>query len=210
MLKKFVCFCTHLHFHVGVYIYILFCIFALTDLTTFIKLLEQPNYTTVVKTLNAGINLDDDDDLVEGVFFKPQQQEQQQRQHQQSESSKKHPSNKQSQESTTDDEDMNVDVENKKETVKIKDNENKNYEDLQNQEHSQASSAAMRGNRAGGLTKEAVEEQQRQHNTKRQQDKNLNIGYCHLTKALERDFNKTVFLWPCPHMKVSTIFNYNK
>ncbi|XP_065363911.1 uncharacterized protein LOC135957121 [Calliphora vicina] len=165
------------------------------DLTTFIKLLEQPNYKTVVKTLNAGINLDDDDDLVEGVFFKPQQQ-------QHTEPRKNYPSNKQSQEHTTDDEDIDVDVdENEKEKVKIKDNENKNYEDLQNQKHSQASSASMRGHRAGGLTKEAVEEQQQ-----RQQDKNLNIGYCHLTKALERDFNKTVFLWPCPHMKESSNF----
>ncbi|XP_037809877.1 uncharacterized protein LOC119602434 isoform X1 [Lucilia sericata] len=176
------------------------------DLTTFIKLLEQPNYTTLVKTLNAGINLDDDnDDLVEGAFFKPQQH---QRNHQPTEPHKNQPSNKESQENQTKDEDMNM-VENKNEKVKLKDNENKNYEDLQNQKHSQATASAsasaaasssMARNEAGGLTKESIEEEQQQ------QDKHLNIGYCHLTKALERDFNKTVFLWPCPHMKESSNF----
>lgn len=70
-----------------------------TDLSGFIKLLELPKYTSVVKTLNAGINVDtdnvnyngdgvgaddagDDDDVRRGVdpTKEPRQQQQQQSQ----------------------------------------------------------------------------------------------------------------------------------
>lgn len=199
-----------------------FFLYIKTDITTFIRLLEQPNYTTVVKTLNAGINLDDDD-LVEGVFLKPQQQQQQKQQPSTSSSSTSSAisSTKMSKQQSSNENDKDVYRVKEKaaaettpdinEKVKIKNKEYKNYVDLQNQKHSQVSSASASTLRAEDdvlITKDSstfAEEK-----LQKQQDKNLNIGYCHLTKALERDFNKTVLLWPCPQMKVSTLLNMKK
>uniref|UniRef100_A0A1A9VGW1 Uncharacterized protein n=1 Tax=Glossina austeni TaxID=7395 RepID=A0A1A9VGW1_GLOAU len=45
--------------------------------------------------------------------------------------------------------------------------------------------------------------QQQQKSQQQQQQRSSNIGYCRLGKELARDFNKTVLLWPCPHIKVS-------
>lgn len=34
------------------------------------------------------------------------------------------------------------------------------------------------------------------------------FGYCEMSQKLETAFNKTVIFWPCPKMKVSTIFSF--
>uniref|UniRef100_A0A1A9ZA99 Uncharacterized protein n=1 Tax=Glossina pallidipes TaxID=7398 RepID=A0A1A9ZA99_GLOPL len=46
-------------------------------------------------------------------------------------------------------------------------------------------------------------QQQQKLQQQQQQQRSSNIGYCRLGKELARDFNKTVLLWPCPHIKVS-------
>ncbi|XP_037942927.1 ras-interacting protein RIP3-like [Teleopsis dalmanni] len=99
------------------------------DLSGFIKLLAQPKYTTVVKTLNADINMYDD--LFEGVSSLSELHEEQ--------------LSKLRQTSTT-----------------------------------QTTTAMPTTNTA------AV------------------VGYCHLAEELSRDFNKSVILWPCLKMKVSS------
>uniref|UniRef100_A0A1I8PTX7 Guanylate cyclase n=1 Tax=Stomoxys calcitrans TaxID=35570 RepID=A0A1I8PTX7_STOCA len=166
------------------------------DLTTFIKLLEQPNYTTVVKTLNTGINLDyddddddddnGDDDLHEGVSPKPQQPLNRHGEtaaaHSKANGSEpkgKGPAktangNKKDASANENDGDGDADVD---------DNVRKGYEDLSNGKKEQSQPRRMK-----------------------QGQKSLNIGYCHLAQALQRDFNKTVLLWPCPHMKESSNF----
>ncbi|XP_075146440.1 uncharacterized protein LOC142220913 [Haematobia irritans] len=153
------------------------------DLTTFIKLLEQPNYMTVVKTLNTGINLDnndddnDGDDLHEGVLAKPQPQG---RQGKQSAPIKDSKNGK----GTFSVQNKDANPHNDAKADMADDNVRKGSEDLSNEE----------------------KEQSQKKRLEKQQQKSLNIGYCHLAKALQRDFNKTVLFWPCPHMKESSNF----
>ncbi|XP_073819053.1 uncharacterized protein isoform X2 [Musca autumnalis] len=136
------------------------------DLTTFIKLLEQPNYTTVVKTLNAGINLDDDD-LHEGVFAKMGQ--------------------------TQDGSNLTSNLIKEKENEEMKGN--KIMHETGTNDNVGKSSEDLLSDKEQILQRRFKQHQQ-----------SLNIGYCHMAKALQYDFNKTVLLWPCPNMKESSNF----
>lgn len=153
----------------------------------------------LVKTLKAGINLDDDD-LVEGVSLKPLQNQQY------STTASSHTSRNKQNEKDKNEKNISKSVKAQvSENYNGTENENENgkqqnYEDLQNQkQHSTAATPSLPSSEDEQPQKILWQEQY-QH----KRDTNLNTGYCHLAKVLERDFNKTVLLWPCPHMKVST------
>ncbi|KAH8380698.1 hypothetical protein KR009_007840 [Drosophila setifemur] len=131
------------------------------DLSGFIKLLELPKYTSVVKTLNVDINVDSDVDENLSVnkgwnrdanvnFDPPKQPRQQHRQH---------------------------------------------------------------------LNREQQEQEQKQYHQRQQETKaklllsgqdalpTPSLGHCHqLAEQLAHNYNKTVVLWPCPQMKISSNF----
>ncbi|XP_016950698.1 uncharacterized protein LOC108024967 isoform X2 [Drosophila biarmipes] len=130
------------------------------DLSSFIKLLELPKYTSVVRTLNAGIDVDTDVKL-----------------------------------------DLNVDV-------------NK----VQGGAGAWSSYASMDVDPPSQPRQQHSEQQRREqdplrHHLQDSKSKQLSAGdgafsgHCHqVAEKLALDFNKTVVLWPCPRMKISSNF----
>ncbi|XP_034660706.1 uncharacterized protein LOC117896477 isoform X1 [Drosophila subobscura] len=132
------------------------------DLSGFIKLLELPKYTSVVKTLNAGINADTDVDLNQNLI--PNQN------------------------GNGGNSSANVDID------PAKRQQPRQQHQQEPQQHHQQE--AKVNQLSAGDWKE------RNHwNDAR------SLGHCHqLAEQLAHDYNKTIVLWPCPRMKISSNF----
>ncbi|XP_032577675.1 uncharacterized protein LOC6613836 [Drosophila sechellia] len=131
------------------------------DLSGFIKLLELPKYTSVIKTLNAGIMVDSHVDVDQNSNMDigtPSQPRQQHRLHskQEQEPHRHH----------------------------HQDSKAKQFPAGEEESHSSGETGENHWNDARSFS-----------------------GHCHqLAEQLALDFNKTVFLWPCPRMKISSNF----
>ncbi|XP_033149897.1 uncharacterized protein LOC108601493 isoform X2 [Drosophila busckii] len=124
------------------------------DLSGFIKLLEQPEYTSVVNTLNAGINVDTDLD------------------------------------GTASDDDGSVDPAKQ-----------------QRQQQQQQTKIKMKQLSADTLSATKQQAAMKQQQQEQEEENARSLGNCQqLTEQLARDYNKSVVLWPCPHMKISSNF----
>ncbi|XP_015037727.2 uncharacterized protein [Drosophila pseudoobscura] len=129
------------------------------DLSGFIKLLELPKYTSVVKTLNAGINADTDVDL------------------------------NLNQNGSSGNSSANVDIDPAKKQLPRQ----QHQQEPQEQQHQQETKVNQSS---------AGDWNERNHwNDAR------SLGHCHqLAEQLAHDYNKTIVLWPCPRMKISSNF----
>ncbi|KAH8385138.1 hypothetical protein KR200_009794 [Drosophila serrata] len=137
------------------------------DLSGFIKLLELPKYTSVVKTLNAGINADTDVDV---------------------------DVNKGPNGGGTGSPNANVAIDPPKQPRQHLQQEQQERE--QEQHHHRQQEIRTKALSAG---EEAL--------TNRWSDARSFLGHCHqLAEQLAHDYNKTVVLWPCPRMKISSNF----
>ncbi|XP_039490376.1 uncharacterized protein LOC120451081 isoform X2 [Drosophila santomea] len=124
------------------------------DLSGLIKLLEQPKYTSVIKTLNAGITVDSVEQNTNMDVDTPRQPSQQQQLHSEQEPNRHH----------------------------YQDSVAKQVLVVEQDSHSSGENGKNRWDDARSFS-----------------------GHCHqLAEQLAVDFNKTVVLWPCPRMKISS------
>ncbi|XP_030374348.1 uncharacterized protein LOC115623929 [Scaptodrosophila lebanonensis] len=170
------------------------------DLSGFIKLLQLPKYTTVVKTLNAGINVDTglndaadehgsvaadaggiarngwngrDTDPNQRVTLRPKANAKEPRQQ------------------------------------KLKEKQNQNQNQQATDKLKQLSADALSTSSHPQQQQQQQHEEEEQQQEEEQQSKLLDarsVGHCQLAEQLAHDYNKRVILWPCPRMKISSNF----
>ncbi|KAH8388462.1 hypothetical protein KR093_007256 [Drosophila rubida] len=152
------------------------------DLSGFIKLLELPKYTSVVKTLNAGINVDTDVDYNDdgnsdgagagaGGGVDPTKQPRQQQQQKQQQTQMKQ---------------LSADILSAS-AQQVKQRQQREQQQWQQHQKQQLELELETGQQQHSLTR--------------------SLGHCHqLAEQLAHDYNKSVVFWPCPHMKISSNF----